>query len=142
MVIHPQIFVTPDRPTIQFYQPREQVNLEVQIPRILHAQGWGCGIYFNVQFVSHDKKRLLASALFVVSEEMEALTTSEDQYRPVTRTIFNRKASQVGEWWVNLEGEVVEVIADGTEADVPTTPGTEVLKRRGRPPKLQPNQPA
>jgi hypothetical protein len=100
MVIHPEIIVTPDCPTIKFRQPREQVDLDKELPRILSAQGWGCGTYFHVQFVSHDKTNLLASALFVVTEEVESLQTSEaNPYQPVTKTVFSRKAERVSEWW-------------------------------------------
>lgn len=99
MLIHPDVVVTPDYPTIRFRQPREQVDLNKELPRILQAQGWGCGTYFHVQFFSHDKTRLIASTRFVVTEEVELITTSEDQYRPITKTVFNRKCAQVDPWW-------------------------------------------
>ena len=100
MTIHPEIIVTPDMPTIRFREPRDEVNLDMELPRILHAQGWGCGTYFHVQFLSHDKTALLASARYVVSEEIESLYTSEaDPYQPVTKTVFSRKAERMGEWW-------------------------------------------
>ena len=90
MIIYPEILVTPDHPTIKFKQPREQVNLDVELPKILHAQGWGCGTYFHVQFLDHDKAKLLASALYVVTEEVETLVTSDaNPYQPVTKTVFS-----------------------------------------------------
>mgnify|MGYP001559264246 FL=1 len=103
MIIAPEIVVTPDLPTIRFREPRDRVNLDIELPRILYNQGWGCGTYFHIQFMSHDKNKLLASALFVVSEEVETLHTSDSAYQPVTKTVFNRKAEQIGEWWHSLE---------------------------------------
>jgi hypothetical protein len=102
MLIHPEIIVAPDRPTVKFREPREQVNLEAEIPKILHVQGWGVGTYFNVQFISHDRTKLLSAALFVVTQETEGLHTSDHPYQPVTKVIYTRKASLVGGWW---EGE-------------------------------------
>lgn len=99
MVIYPEIIVTPDTPTIKFHQPREQVDLNKELPRILHAQGWGCGTYFNVQFISHDKTKLLACAKFVVAEEVETLHTSDNQYQPMTKTVFSRRAERITDWW-------------------------------------------
>lgn len=101
MIIAPEIVVTPDLPTIHFREPRDQVNLDIELPRILHAQGWGCGTYFHVQFLSHDKSILLASAQFVVSQVSESIHTSEaNPYQPVTKTVFGRKVDRIGEWWV------------------------------------------
>lgn len=99
MVIYPEVLVTPDCPTVKFHQPCEQVDLEKELPRILHAQGWGCGTYFNVQFLSHDKTTLLACAKFVVNEEKEMLHTSDNQYNPNTKTVFTRSAVQLENWW-------------------------------------------
>lgn len=109
MVIYPEVLVTPDCPTIKFRQPREQVDLDKELPRILQAQGWGCGTYFHVQFLSHDKTRLLASALFVVSEEVESMVTSDtNAYQTVTKTVFSRKVSQIGDWWPEAKLDVTE----------------------------------
>lgn len=163
MVIHSEVLVTPDFPTIKFRQPREQVNLSAELPRVLNAQGWGCGTYFNVQFLSHDKTKLLASALFVVSEESESVHTSDNQYNPVTKTVFSRKCEQISDWWLPPEGLVSPASPDGkivspmsngkstldnqaglmtkdgkiTEVDIahPTMVETGEPKRRGRPPK-------
>lgn len=131
MVIFPEIIVTPDSPTVRFYQPREKVDLDQELPRILAAQGWGCGTYFNVQFLNHEKTKLIACARFVVSEESESVRTiSTDPYQPVTKTVFSRKADQIGDWW---PPETV-----GAESP-PMAPSaaepTETGRRRGRPPK-------
>ena len=145
MVIHPEVIVTPDCPTIKFRQPKDQIDLDRELPRILQTQGWGCGTYFHVQLFNHDKTKLLASALYVVTEEVETLSVSEDQYRPVTRTVFNRKASLVGGWWEHLAKEIVEMVEYKTPmASDASMMATEVIRRRGRPPKnaAQPNQPA
>ncbi len=128
MVIHPEVVVTPDLPTIKFREPRDQVDLDVELPRILHAQGWGCGTYFHVQFLSYDRTKLLASANFVVSEEVEKLYTSEaNPYQPITKTVFSRKAEIIGNWWTcSLEGETVNVVADGSKPVVKWNPGLKV----------------
>lgn len=100
MFIHPEIIVTPDSPVIRLHQPRELVNLDVELPRIMHAQGWGVGTYFHVQFLSHDKTKLISSAPFVVTEEIEQVVTSEaNPYQPMTKTLYTRKAERIGEWW-------------------------------------------
>lgn len=109
MVIYPEIIVTPDLPTIRFKQPKEQIDLDVEIPKILHAQGWACGTYFNIQFVSHDKTKLLSTALYVVTEEVESLQTNESNpYQPVSRTLISRKAEIIGDW-KNFVGTSAEV---------------------------------
>ncbi len=101
MLIHPEIFVTPDRPVVRFRDPRKEVNLDKELPRILSAQGWDVGTYFHVQFLSHDRTALLASAQFVVVEVREGLHTSEaNPYQPVTKAIHTRRAEQVGDWWM------------------------------------------
>jgi len=100
MIIAAEVIVTPDLPTIRFREPREQVDLDKELPKILHSQGWGCGTYFHVQFVSHDKTTLLASAQYVVSQVSESIHTSEaNPYQPITKTIFSRKAEMIGKWW-------------------------------------------
>lgn len=117
MVIHPEVIVTPDCPTVKFKQPREKVNLDVELPKILQAQGWGCGTYFNVQFVSHERNRLLACARFVVSEEVETIATTDDPYRPVTKVVFNRKVAQIGDWWNEPKAEELPEAPDRKKRD-------------------------
>jgi len=96
MIIHPEVIVTPDFPTVQFREDRENVDLERELPRILNAQGWGIGTYFNVQFISHDRTRLLSAAMFVVIQVTEGLVTNEaNPYQPTTRAVFTRVASQM-----------------------------------------------
>jgi len=116
MRIHPEIIVTPDQPTIKFREDHEQVDLKVELPKILHSQGWSCGTYFNVQFVDHKRTELLRSGLFVVSEETESLHTNEaNPYQPMTRTEFNRKAVQIGDWWTS---EPQEFLVAGVRPEV------------------------
>lgn len=122
MIIHPEITVTPDLPTIKFKEPREQVDLDVELPKILHTQGWGCGTYFHVQFLNHEKTKLLGSATFVVSEETESIVTSDNQYNPVTKTIFSRKAEMIGRWWEKSDENINEKI----NAEVKWNPGKKV----------------
>lgn len=125
MVIYPEVLVTPDCPTVKFHQPRDQVDLEKELPRILHAQGWGCGTYFNVQFLSHDKTKLLACAKFVVSEEKETLHTSDNQYNPNTKTVFTRSAAQLENWWPD---RYIPIIATETIYSEPTKPIVDSVK--------------
>jgi hypothetical protein len=108
MVIHPEVIVTPDTPTIKFREPREQVDLSKELPRILNAQGWGCGTYFNVQFLNHEKTKLLACGRFVVIEETESLHTSDaNPYQPMTKTMIARCAEQIGDWWTAVESMAI-----------------------------------
>ena len=100
MVIHPEIIVTPDCPTIKFRQPKENVDLDLQISKILNVQGWSCGTYFNVQFISHDKTKLMASARYVVTEELEFLHVNESNpMQTMTKAVTTRKAKQIGDWF-------------------------------------------
>lgn len=131
MIIHPNTIVTPDRPIIQFREPREHVDLDKKLPQILSAQGWGVGTYFDVQFISHDRTTLLACGRFIVVSVNEGLHTSEaNPYQPITKSVFTRRAEQVGDWWLPadqaaraeqktgldaLEGENVEQVAPKTE---------------------------
>ena len=136
MVIQPEVFVTPDRPVVRFREPREKVDLGNELPKVIHAQGWGIGTYFHVQFIDHDRTTLIASAEFLVTEVKEGLHTSEaNPYQPVTKTIFMRKFEQIGQWWPliglsDLEGETVEVVNMDKPSESITVP-----PRRGRPPK-------
>ena len=160
MLIYPDIQATPDSPTIKFYQPREQIDLNKELPRILHAQGWGCGTLFNVMFLNHEKTKLLACGRFVVTEEVESLHTNDaNPYQPMTRTVFSRCAEQIGGWWpesLNEQddrqpsqsaGPTPEAGHDGTESGMSvatqqdarqsqvSTETSEGHRRRGRPPK-------
>jgi hypothetical protein len=103
MLIYPDIQATPDCPTIKFSQPREQIDLSKELPRILHAQGWGCGTLFNIMFLNHEKTKLLACGRFVVSEEVETIQTNDaNPYQPMTKTVFSRVAVQIGDWWPEI----------------------------------------
>jgi hypothetical protein len=107
MKIHPQVIVSPDRPTVIFREPFDKVDLAVEIPKVINRELWGCGTYFNVQFVSHDRSKLLYSGMFVVTEELETIAVNEDDpYQPVTRSRARRKAACVGDWWVGEKSEV------------------------------------
>lgn len=104
MVIHPEVIVTPDQPTVKFREPKEQVDLEKEIGKVLYAQGWACGTIFNVQFVDHSKKKLLAYAPYIVTEEVENVHINESNpYQPITKVICTRKAQRIGMWWESPE---------------------------------------
>ena len=101
MIINPEVIVTPDCPTVQIREPRENLSLEEELPRIVHNQGWGVGTYFNVQFISHDRTKLLSTGAFVVVQADERLHTSDaNPYQPMTKAVSTRKAEQIGEWWM------------------------------------------
>lgn len=108
MVVHPQTG-RPDRPTVQFFEPRELVNLKVELARLLaHGDVVGVGTYFNVQFLSHDRKALLSSALFVVThEEQRRVTNEANPYQPISSDPWTRKFAQIGEWWTAAPVEQV-----------------------------------
>jgi hypothetical protein len=100
MRIHPHIDVTPNFPTVQFREERSLIDLEAELAKVVNYQRWSCGLYFNVQFVNHDRTKLLQSALFVVSEENESVNVNNDNpYSPKTQITSARKAVQIGEWW-------------------------------------------
>ena len=132
MIIYPEILVTPDFPTVKFRESMDQVNLNVEIPKILYSQGWGVGTYFNVQFTNFDKSKLVSSGLFVVTEECESLQTSNPEgYQPMTKSIAMRKAEQIGTWFIS--GEAVRPRFDETtdikpELRVRWNPGKKVFQ--------------
>ena len=112
MLVHAEIVVTPDCPTVKFREDKELVKLDVEIPKILNAQGWGLGTYFNIQFISHDRDNLIAAGKFLVTQEAESLhTANPDGYQPMTKTVSARKAMQVGDWFYP-GGEEVKVVED------------------------------
>ena len=125
MLIYPEITVTPDTPTIKFRLPREQVDLDKELPRILHAQGWALGTYFNVQFITHERDKVLSAALYVVSEESEEKVTSDNPYAPMTKTVFNLKAAQVGPGWVAPMPNGVEIV-ESSQPQIVWNPGKKV----------------
>ena len=142
MVIQPEVFVTPDRPVVRFREPREKIDLAVELPKVLHSQGWGAGTYFHVQFIDHDRTALLASAEFMVTAVTEGIHTSEaNPYQPITKTIFMRQFEQIGEWWVSAEQRVIAEQNAIDKKFLPSRPEelhNEEAKephRRGRPPK-------
>lgn len=99
MIIHPEIITTPDLPTIRFRESEDNVDLEKELPVILMTQGWGCGTYFNVQFVNHDRDELLSSLHYVVTQAREVCVTNDaDPYKPMTKTVTLRKAEQLSRW--------------------------------------------
>ncbi len=115
MLIHAEITVTPDCPTVKFREPMEKVDLDVELPKILNVQGWGLGTYFNIQFISHDRDKLIKAGKFLVTEETEYLhTANPEAYQPMTKTMSARKAMLLGEWFypgglIRSEKEVSEI---------------------------------
>ena len=106
MKIHPEVIVTPDCPTVVLREPIEVVNLDVTIPNILNQQGWGIGTYFNIQYISHDRTKLIAEGKFVVTESSEVMHTSNpDGFQPMTKPVTARKAQQIGDWFYAVAKE-------------------------------------
>jgi hypothetical protein len=102
MIVKPEILVTPDYPIIRIREPRETVDLAAELPKVLTTQGWGIGTFFHVQFISHDRSTLLASAQFVVTQETEALLKRDiDNYQTMTKSVTTRKFAQMTEWWLS-----------------------------------------
>lgn len=117
MIVHHEIIVTPDYPVVRIRQPRETTDLSVELPRVMNTQGWGIGTFFHVQFVSHDRTKLLASGLHVVCEETESLQTNEaNLYQPMTKVAISRKCALVGSWWASEPMEPLPAL--GTPASI------------------------
>jgi len=132
MKIQPEVIVTPDRPTVVIREPISEVNLDIEIPKILNAQGWGLGTYFNIQFIKDDRTKLIASGKFIVAEETKAMhTANAESYSPNTREIITKKALQIGDWFYpkglqQLEDKKVDIVSDGLASAVRWNPGKKV----------------
>ena len=134
MLIYPDIQATPDCPTIKFSQPREQIDLEKELPRILHAQGWGCGTLFNIMFLNHEKTKLLACGRFVVSDEIETIQTNDaNPYQPMTKTVFSRRAEQIGDWYPEKKNHDVIDITYVEDSQVATESSLDTLRDSMKP---------
>lgn len=122
MIIQPKILsVTPDEPTVQFKQSKDQIDLDKELLRLVNNQGWGCGTYFHVQFTNHEYTELKSAAKYVVTQKIENVYTNEaNPYQPVTRNISNYKIERVEKW--RHFGE--EVKTEGTE--IKWNPGLKV----------------
>ena len=111
MIVHPLIYVTPDRPTIQIREPQGTTDLDPVLNRVLVAQGWGTGTYFDVQFVDHEAKNVLSHAAFIVKGVAEVLRTNESNpVQPITGVVAVRKFRQVTRWEDLSEGGEKTVI--------------------------------
>ena len=99
-IIRPEIFITPDSPTVKFREEPDNINLGVEIPKILHSQGWALGTIFCVQFVNHEKTKLLKVARFIViSEDSSLQTFNPDGPQPMTKLVEAREATQMEAWF-------------------------------------------
>jgi hypothetical protein len=107
--IRPEIFTTPDCPTVKFREGPELVNLDIEMPRILTSQGWGLGTVFVVQFVNHEKTKLIKVARFIVDfEDSNIQTFNPDGPSPMTKVVETRTAKQI-ESWIYPNGAPVDV---------------------------------
>lgn len=108
MIIHPDINNTPDRPVIKFRQPKELMDLTLELGRAMKSQGWALGTRFTVQFINHEKTQLLSTAEFVVSDREESFITNDDNpYAPTSRDIVTYRAIQVDDWWYSELGSEI-----------------------------------
>jgi len=130
MIIHPEVIPTPDRPTIKFREPRESINLDIELPKILTQQGWATGTYFDIQFISHDRSELYSAGQFVVTQDKEGLQTGNpDAYQPMTKMVSTKKAEQIGEWITFVKEEVKTPVAENPEdVQVKWNPGLKVFQ--------------
>jgi hypothetical protein len=106
MIIKPEIYVTPDRPIVRIRESRENVDLAVELPKVLATQGWGLGTSFDVQFITHDRTELLACAGFLVvgeSEDIRTIDVSANQ--TITKAVITRKFAQITPWWVSPDAK-------------------------------------
>lgn len=99
-ITRPEIFITPDFPTVKFREDPETINLAIEVPKILAQQGWGLGTIFCIQFINHERTKLIKLARFIVSSENESLHTfNPDSERPMTKLIQAREARQMEAWF-------------------------------------------
>lgn len=108
-IMRPEVFTTPDCPTVKFREGVELVNLDLEIPKILISQGWGLGTVFVVQFTNYERTKLIKMARFIVdSEDSDVRTFNADGPSPMTKTVETRTAKQI-ESWIYPNGAPVDV---------------------------------
>ena len=99
MIVKPQIIATPDCPTVMFRESAEAFDVEEEVRKALHRQGWGIGTRFNVHLVNHEATELLATASYIVTGEIEDYQTRDvDGYTSMSKTVYRRKCARLGEW--------------------------------------------
>lgn len=132
MIVRPEVFTTPDSPTVRFREPPENVDLSVEIPKLLTTQGWGIGTIFSVQFIDHKRENLIKIARFVVSGEVSSLQTfNPESQQPMTRQVQTRQVRQMEDWfYVNAPvatGEKMKIRYDVNSRKFNIEVGKEVL---------------
>ena len=129
MNIQPEVFTTPDRPIVRLREFRGNVDLDTVISRLINAQGWGGGTYFSVQFMNHERTRIFSTAEFIVTQEDEALVTSNpDSMSPNTKMILKVKAERITEWFNTSfldERDPKNKIVEKINAEVKWNPGVK-----------------
>ena len=107
--MRPEIFTTPDCPTVKFREGSELVDLNAEMPRILMSQGWGLGTIFVVQFTNHERTKLIKMARFIVDFEDSTIQTfNPDSQQPMTKMVETRTAKQI-ETWIYPNGAPVDI---------------------------------
>ena len=99
MIVKPQIITTPDNPTVMFREAAEAFDLEDEVLKVVHRQGWGLGTRFSVHLINHEATELLKTATYVVTGEVEDYQTRDvDGYQSMSKTIYRRKCALLGDW--------------------------------------------
>ena len=108
-IMRPEVFTTPDCPTIKFREKEEVVNLDIEIPKILISQGWGLGTIFCVQFTNHERTQIVKVARFIVdTQDSDIQTFNPDSQSPMTKMVETRTAKQI-ETWIYPNGAPVDI---------------------------------
>ena len=101
-IIRPVISTTPDSPIVTFREDPKNINLDIEIPKLLVSQGggWELGTIFSVRFVNHERTKLIKVARFIVTLEDSSIQTfSPDGPQPMTKLVEAREVRQIENWF-------------------------------------------
>ena len=130
MLIRPEIFTTPDCPIVKFRESAENINLDIEIQKVLQSQGWGLGTIFSVQFINHDRTELIKTARYVViSENSDLRTFNPDSQSPMTKQVERRQAKRMESWFYPnpASAQEMEVKWNVGEKEYQVKRGEEIL---------------
>lgn len=105
MRLNPEIIITPDNPIVQLRECRDSIEDEMlEVAKIANNQGWGIGVKFSVQYISHDRDRLFAEATFIVTRNVENLITTNPESRtPNTKSVNTLGVEIITPWYKTRE---------------------------------------
>ena len=101
-IIRPVISTTPDSPIVTFREDPKNINLDIEIPKLLVSQGggWELGTIFSVRFVNHERTKLIKVARFIVTLEDSSIQTfNPDSPQPMTKLVEAREVRQIENWF-------------------------------------------